>query len=138
MVFSMGTLLATAWTAIGIPLVAQGIRWLGKQINRAKFMEKLDADEQIMDALKIGVSNIGTSVVDGMRKELDSGNLNRDKWATICADAKRIALHQAETLLDKQGRKALSGMSGVAVDTLMRAIVDQRQRDLAAEAQPTE
>ena len=126
--FGLSSILSIIWTATAVPLIVKGFAWLGRQINRTKLAEQSQIDEQIMKALEIGVSNVGSALVDKMRADLADGKISSPEWAATCQKAKAEALGQAAVLLDGAARDALAGKSDAALDALIRYIVDRRER----------
>ncbi len=123
MAFGIGSILATAWTAIGIPLVVRGFQWLGSTIARNKTVEKWERENEITNALRTAVENIGNKTADAIRE-------NPEDWtdaakAALTAEAKL----QANLLLDGKARKVLRNMSDAGVDIIIRNLVDRRNPD---------
>lgn len=126
--FGLSSILSIVWTATAVPLIVKGFAWLGRQINRTKLAEQSQIDEQVMKALEIGVSNVGSAVVDKVRTDLADGKVDKAEWKATCLKARDQALYQAAVLLDGPARDALAGKSEAALDAMIRYIVDKREK----------
>ncbi len=121
MEFGIGSILATVWTAIGVPAVVYGFRWLGSMINRNKAMEGSLIDDKIIQALRTGISNIGNKTADALRK-------SPNDWVESTKAALReAAKDEALLLLDDKSRQRFHDLGDAALDVMIRKIVDDRE-----------
>ena len=124
--FGLGEILCVIWTATAVPLIVKGFGWLGRKINLIKAAEKSQIDEQILHALAVGISNVGKEFTEAARQDLEKGKLSKTEWRAICRRARDKAYREATEILDGPAREALAGKSDLAIDILIRHIVDHQ------------
>lgn len=122
MAFGIGSILASIWTAVGVPAVVYGFRWLGSVINKNKTMEKWQIDDEIRNALSTAISNVGNRTADAIRA-------NPQEWKKAAKEtASKEAKAQAILLLDKKARNRFRELGDAGIDILIRKLVDDRAK----------
>lgn len=121
-----GAFLTVAVNVLVIPLAVQGIRWIGAKVEETKIGSRSRLDDEVFEALAVGVSNVGNQA--GTILEKYDGKLT----AQAKADMRDMAVSYAKDILKPKARALLDAMSAEAVDALIRYQVDTQKAQTAA------
>lgn len=121
----LGGVAVTVLTALS----GQVFRWFGRKIDTLGLTRKKVLDDEIRAALRDGVETVGQQTVDQAREAFIDGKITGDEWQDIKRDATERAREYALTVLNTRAAIILEGLSGLAVEAIIRALVDDRTKE---------
>lgn len=114
-----GTIIVSLWTVIALPFIGYGVQWLKRKIGSAEYGE-------VLEALRIGVENIGNEQADKLKAALADGKISKDEWDRLKIRLRIKAKEEAVLILGGTARKTLLKMNNEAIEYLIRNLVDER------------
>jgi len=114
-----GTIIVSLWTAVVLPFVGYGVAWLKRKLSSDQY-------DDIVDALQIGVENVGNQTADKLKESLADGKITDAEWRGMQIELRDHAKAEAAAILTGATRAAYRRMGDEAIDYLIRSLVDER------------
>jgi len=128
------TTAATAATGYLVASIPAAFRWLRAQADRSEALRQTTLDNDILDALETGVSNVGHSLRLEMERTWAGAKDWDARWEGMKRTLRDAAVEQAREMLQGPALAAFQNMSAAAVDALVRRVVDRQADEERARA----
>lgn len=105
-----------------VAVAPKAVAWLKAKANTVKWLEAMQIDDAILDALGDAVSNIGNGYVKDLKEANEDGKLTDTEKAA----AKERAIIEATAILKSKGIELAKEKAPDAIAAIIRRIVDRK------------